>query len=91
MKRKLVFLPDVYSKEVVDSINAYFDKGYEIEEIFDVNCGRYLLLVLNCNCDYNYKYTNNCEKSDDNYNLIEDNMYIFDNKNTTNTKNIRFN
>ena len=34
MKRKLVYLPNKYSKDVVDNINGYFDKGYEIENIF---------------------------------------------------------
>ena len=47
MKRKLVYLPNEYSKDVVDNINGYFDKGYEIENIFNANEGVYILLVLN--------------------------------------------
>ena len=35
MKRKLVYLPTYYSKDIVDDINSYFDKGYNIEGILD--------------------------------------------------------
>ena len=55
MKRKLVYLPNEYSKDVVDNINGYFDKRYEIEDIFNANEGIYILLVLKGN--ENYKYT----------------------------------
>jgi hypothetical protein len=55
MKRKLVYLPNEYSKDVVDNINGYFDKRYEIEDIFNANEGIYILLVLMGN--ENYKYT----------------------------------
>lgn len=56
MRRKLIFLSLTdESKDGVDNINAYFDKGYEIEKILDADCGYYIFLVLN-NCG-NYKYT----------------------------------
>lgn len=58
MKRKLVYLPNEYSKDVVDNINGYFDKGYEIEDIFNANEGIYILLALKGNqkCVKNYEY-----------------------------------
>ena len=54
-----------HSKNKVDVINEYFDKGYEIENILDAKCGYYIILVLkgNENCDYAKKYK---------YNLIEE-------------------
>lgn len=55
MKRKMIYLPNEYSKDVVDNINGYFDKGYEIEDVFNANEGIYILLVLKGN--ENYKYT----------------------------------
>lgn len=55
MKRKLVYLPNEYSKDVVDNINGYFDRGYEIEDVFNANDGIYIILVLKGN--ENYKYT----------------------------------
>ena len=54
MKRKLVYLPNEYSKDVVDNINGYFDKRYEIEDIFNANEGIYILLVLKGNENYKY-------------------------------------
>ena len=57
MKRKLVYLPNEYSKDVVDNINEYFDKGYEIEDVFHANEGIYILLVLMGN----YKYVKDFE------------------------------
>lgn len=58
MKRKLVYLPNEYSKDIVDDINGYFDKGYEIEDIFNANEGIYILLALKGNQKYvkNYEY-----------------------------------
>jgi hypothetical protein len=58
MKRKLVYLPNEYSKDIVDDINGYFDKGYEIEDVFNANEGIYILLVLKGNHKYvkNYEY-----------------------------------
>ena len=58
MKRKMVYLPNEYSKDVVDNINGYFDKGYEIENIFNANEGIYILLALKGNQKYvkNYEY-----------------------------------
>ena len=56
MKRKLVYLPYEYSKEMVDAINLYFDKGYEIEDILNADNGYYLILILKGS--ENYAYTN---------------------------------
>lgn len=71
MKRKLVFLSSLEAtKEAVDSINSYFDKGYEIEEILDADCGYYIFLVLKGN--ENYKYTHKFDLSDSKYPLIEE-------------------
>jgi hypothetical protein len=52
MKRKLVFLPEKYSKEIVDTINGYFNMGYEIEDKFSAYEGCYFLLVLDINKHY---------------------------------------
>ena len=68
MKRKLVYLPNEYSKDVVDNINGYFDKGYEIENIFNANEGVYILLVLKDK----YKYATNSDSSNCSYTLIEE-------------------
>ena len=55
MKRKLVFLSTLEAtKAAVDIINLYFDKGYEIEEILDADCGYYIFLILNDNEKYKY-------------------------------------
>lgn len=54
MKRKLVYLPNEYSKDVVDNINGYFDRGYEIEDVFNANEGIYILLVSKGNENYKY-------------------------------------
>ena len=68
MKRKMVYLPNEYSKDVVDNINGYFDKGYEIENIFNANEGVYILLVLKDK----YKYATNFDSSNCSYTLIEE-------------------
>lgn len=68
MKRKLVYLPCEYSKEMVDAINLYFDKGYELEDIFNADNGYYMLLVLKDNENYSYTHVDKFEKS----NLIEE-------------------
>ena len=71
MKRKMVFLSALeVTKEAVDSINSYFDKGYEIEEVLDADCGYYIFLVLKG--DENYKYTHKFDLSDSKYPLIEE-------------------
>lgn len=75
MKRKLVFLPSVYSKEVVETINGYFDKGYEIEDILDAENGRYLLLILAGTECYAYKYAKKFDLSEDTCMLIEEQHY----------------
>ena len=72
IKRRLVFLPAAYSKVVVNSINDYFDKGYEIEDRLDGDDGCYLLLVLKSNSNYASKFATKPEVSDDNYTLIEE-------------------
>ena len=68
MKRKKVYLPNEYSKDVVDNINGYFDKGYEIENIFNANEGVYILLVLKDK----YKYVTNSDSSYYSYPLIKE-------------------
>lgn len=71
MKRKLVFLSSLEAtKEAVDSINSYFDRGYEIEEILDADCGYYIFLILKGN--ENYKYAHKFDLSDSKYPLIEE-------------------
>ena len=43
MKRKLVFLSALEAtKEAVDSINSYFDKGYEIDQVI-INGMEYII------------------------------------------------
>jgi hypothetical protein len=55
MKRKLVYLPSTYhSKDIVDDINSYFDKGYNIEGILEAETGFYLVLILDNNEEYKY-------------------------------------
>ena len=56
MKRKMIYLPSTYSKDVLDEINGYFDKGYEIEDVFSADLGVYLIFVLKCNEIYNSEY-----------------------------------
>ena len=69
MKRKLVYLPSTYYlKDIVDDINSYFDKGYNIEGILDADTGFYLVLVLD---DEYYSYTN---KKYNRQNLIEESV-----------------
>ena len=66
MKRKMVFLSALeVTKEAVDSINSYFDKGYEIEEILDADCGYYIFLVWDT-------YRHMFDFSDSKYPLIEE-------------------
>lgn len=78
MKRKLVFLPATYSKVVVDSINEYFDKGYEIEDIIDAENGCYLLLILAHTECCAYKYAKKFDSSEDTCMLIEEQHYDSD-------------
>ena len=72
MKRKLVFLPEKYSKEIVDTINGYFDMGYEIEDKFSACEGCYFLLVLNCNENYDFKQFKYIDKPFEKYTLLEE-------------------
>ncbi len=89
MKRKLVYLPSTYySKDIVDDINSYFDKGYNIEGILDADTGFYLVLILNNNEEY--KYTG-LKKLDsyfpyDKLKLIEENRIDFNDKDWVSTK-----
>lgn len=68
MKRKLVYLPFVYSEKTVSIINMYFDSGYEIEDVFDAEDGYYIILVLKDSENYSYTHVDKFEKS----NLIEE-------------------
>lgn len=96
MKRKLVYLPSTYySKDIVDDINSYFDKGYSIEGILDADSGFYLVLILNNNEEY--KYTG-LKKLDsyfpyDKFKLIEENIYTSaeypQNWTSTNTEDVK--
>jgi hypothetical protein len=60
--RKLVYLPFVYSKEIVENINIFFDKGYEIEDILNAEDGYYLILILKGSENYAYVNTSKFEK-----------------------------
>lgn len=81
MKRKLIYLPDEYSKDVVENINKYFDMGYEIEEILNAEYGYYFILTLRYNNIQKqdsvsvpeYKYTLIEEKSSPEYNWASTN------------------
>lgn len=81
MKRKLIYLPDEYSKDVVENINGYFDMGYEIEEILNAEYGYYIIFALRCNnirkqdsvSVPEYKYTLIEEKNNPEYNWVSTN------------------
>lgn len=73
MCRKIVFLPSVYSKEIVDNINLYFDRGYEIDDILNADNGYYILLSKD-NDNYDYRFASKFKLSDENCNLIEENQ-----------------
>ena len=88
MKRKIFFLSsEEYSKYVVEDINGYFDKGYEIEKILDAKCGYYIILVSKCNENYDYAKKLDLSKK---YDLIEENDKTNEKCNFTTTKNINF-
>ena len=73
MKRKLVYLPSTYySKDIVDDINGYFDKGYNIEGILDADTGFYLVLILNNNEEYKYTGLKKLDLPYDKLKLIEE-------------------
>lgn len=75
MKRKLVYLPSTYySKDIVDNINSYFDKGYDIEGILDSDTGFYLVLILNNNEEYKYTGLKKLDLPYDKLKLIEENI-----------------
>lgn len=75
MKRKLVYLPSTYySKDIVDDINSYFDKGYAIEGILDADTGFYLVLILNNNEEYKYTGLKKLDLPYDKLKLIEENI-----------------
>ena len=67
--RKLVYLPFVYSKEIVQNINIFFEKGYEIEDILNAEDGYYLILIFKGSENYAYVNTSKFEKGG----LIEEN------------------
>lgn len=94
MKRKLVFLPSVHSKEVVDDINLFFNKGYEIEDILNADDGYYIILVLKGEEKYFYKFDKNIDLpkgvNSGNYNLIEEKQNIKQDWTVTNTKEVKF-
>lgn len=74
MRRKLVYLPFVYSEDIVSNINMYFDSGYEIEDVFDAEDGYYIVLILKGNENYAYKHISKNDLSDKKNinNLIEE-------------------
>lgn len=76
MKRKLIYLPSTYSKEVVDDINSYFDKGYEIEDILNADNGYYILLVMKEYVNYSYVTAKKDYSTDKKINLIEEGVDI---------------
>ena len=95
MKRKLVYLPSTYySKDIVDDINSYFDKGYAIEGILDADTGFYLVLILNNNEEYKYTGLKKLDLPYDKLKqLIEENVIYTDNFSrkwtSTSTENIK--
>jgi hypothetical protein len=75
MKRKLVYLPSTYhSKDIVDDINSYFDKGYSIEGILEAETGFYLVLILDKNEVYKYTGLKKLDLPYDKLKLIEENI-----------------
>jgi hypothetical protein len=75
MKRKLVYLPSTYySKDIVDDINSYFDKGYNIEGILDADNGFYLVLIFDNNEEYKYTGLKKLDLPYDKLKLIEENI-----------------
>ena len=89
MKRKLVFLPTIYSKEIVDKINEYFDMGYDIEKIFNADVGSYLFLVLKGNDSYTYTFARKFDSPEDKCELIEEKYRCGENWCSTNTQDIK--
>ena len=87
MKSKFVYLPNEYSKDVVDNINGYFDRGYEIEDVFNANEGIYILLVLKGN----HKYVKDFDLSDCKYPLIEEKKEGIQTWVTSNTNQVKTN
>lgn len=75
LKRKLVYLPSTYhSKDIVDDINSYFDKGYSIEGILEAETGFYLVLILDNNEEYKYTGLKKLDLPYDKLKLIEENI-----------------
>ena len=72
--RKLVYLPFVYSKEIVQNINIFFEKGYEIEDILNAEDGYYLILIFKGSENYAYVNTSKVDLSNKKNinNLIEE-------------------
>ena len=70
MKRKLIYLPNEYSEDVIKAINEYFDMGYEIEDILNAECGYYFILALRSN---SIQKQDSVSVRDYNFTLIEEN------------------
>lgn len=74
MRRKIVFLPKLYSKEIIENINTYFfDKGYEIDDVLDAEGGYYIIFILKDDDNDNHQYMKKYILSDLKQNLIEEN------------------
>lgn len=89
MKRKLVFLPTIYSKEIVDKINEYFDIGYDIEKILSADVGSYLFLVLKGNDSYTYTFARKFDSPEDKCELIEEKCMCGESWHSTTTQDIK--
>lgn len=72
MRRKLIFLSFLYSKELVDDINLHFENGYELEDILNADDGYYFLLIKKDNKTCDYKHTYVFDVCSDKSNLIEE-------------------
>lgn len=89
MRRKLVFLPTIYSKEIVDKINEYFVMGYDIEKILSADIGSYLFLVLKNNDSYTYTSARKFDSPEDKCELIEEKYRCGEKWCSTNTQDIK--
>ena len=68
-------MPSTYhSKDIVDDINSYFDKGYSIEGILEAETGFYLVLILDNNEEYKYTGLKKLDLPYDKLKLIEENI-----------------
>jgi hypothetical protein len=74
--RKLFFLPSKYTENIVNDINVYFDKGYEVEKILNADDGYYVLLVLKNNGCNLYTQVSKSDSDKRLYDLIEERSII---------------